>query len=99
MMTMTMSQTKKDDSPRLSSKAAKSPRLKARRIGIVSRDYTHKYKNGFRDFSDVFSRVLALLDQKRCDTVLFSSFSIIPRSSFRPLRHMQQLRHIKSCLL
>jgi hypothetical protein len=95
-MTMTMSQTKKDDSPCLSSEAAKSPRLKARKIGIVSRDYTYRYPNGFWDFSDVLSRVIKKLDDEKCDTVLFSSISIEDRSSFRPLSYVRHVRHIRS---
>lgn len=76
--------------------SARVPRLKVTKIGIVSRDYRDKYRNGFRDFSEVMSRVLALLDEEHCDTVLFSLFSIIPRSSFSPLMHLRHLRHIKS---
>jgi len=73
------------------------PRLAIAKIGIVSRDYTHKYTNGFRDFSDALPGVLALLDKEGCDTVLFSLYSIIPRKSFRPF-HSIRLHNIKSVL-
>ena len=43
-----------------------------------------------------FLRVLSRLNDERCDTVLFSLYSIVPRKSFKPLRSMQQLRNIKT---
>jgi len=84
--------------PTLSSKTEPTPRLTVRKVGIVSRDYNHKHSNGFRDFSATFSRVLRVLDEKRCDTVLFSPWSIIPRKSFDPFRSLRGLRHVKSVL-
>ena len=79
-------------------KTGPKPRLRVVRIGIVSRDYRHKYENELRDFSEVFPRVLRLLDEQRCDTVLFSLFSIIQRPSFRPMGHLRNLRHVRSVL-
>lgn len=81
--------------PTLSIKTEPAPRLTVRKIGIVSRDYTHKYANGFRDFSSVFDDVLSLLNDERCDTVLFSPWSIDTRTSPRP---SVRLSHIKSVL-
>ena len=75
-----------------------APCLTVAKVGIVSRDYRHRYENGFRDFSHMLPRVLALLDEKGCDTVLFSLFSIIARSPFRFSIHTRHLRHIKSVL-
>jgi hypothetical protein len=82
----------------LNSTTEPTPRLTVRKIGIASRDYNHKYSNGFRDFSATFSRVLRVLDDNRCDTVLFSPFSIIPRKSFDPYRSLRGLQHVKSVL-
>ena len=71
--------------------------IKVPKSGIVSRDYNHEYENGFRDFSETFSDILKQLDEKCCDTVLFSLYSIIPRKSFWPLR-LLRLRNIKAVL-
>jgi hypothetical protein len=49
---------------------------------VMWRDYGRKFPNGRRDFSYVLSNVLKLLDEKGCDAVTFSLFSIIPRKSF-----------------
>lgn len=82
--------------PTSSTKTEPVPRLKVAKIGIVSRDYRHKYENGYRDFSEKFSDILKRLDAERCDTVLFSLYSIA-RKSFRPFRSIR-LRHIKAVL-
>ena len=42
-----------DQTPR--TKTEKIPHLKIAKIGIVSRNYNHKFDNGFRDFSHEFS--------------------------------------------
>ena len=91
-----MTKPSKVTNKRPDAQPSEKPKLTVARIGIVSRNYAHPYKNGFRDFSYPLPRVLELLDNMRCDTVLFSSFSIIRPSSFRPTRHMRHLRYIKS---
>ncbi len=78
-----------------STKTGPAPHLKVAKIGIVSRDYNHKYANGFRDFSEAFSEILTLLDGEHCDTVLFSPWSIDARTSCRP---SVRLSNIKSVL-
>lgn len=83
--------------PQLRIKTVAPPRLAVAKIGIVSRDYTIRYANGFRDFSGALPGVLALLDKEGCDTVLFSLYSIVPRKSFRPFRSIK-LNNIKSVL-
>jgi hypothetical protein len=85
--------------PKPSTKTGPAPRLKAAKIGIVSRDYRYKYENGFRDFSEKFSDILKRLDDERCDTVLFSLYSIdfSKRRSFMPF-HSIRLRHVKAVL-
>jgi len=70
-----------------SSKHAKAgktaaPCLKITKLGIVSRDYGQTFKNGCRDFSYVLSDILKMLDDKGCDAVLLSLFSIVPRKSY-----------------
>ncbi len=90
--------TKKQiSSQQLTAKTDAVPRLAIAKIGIVSRDYTLKYSNGFRDFSAALPGALALLDKEGCDTVPFSLFSIVPRRSFRTFRSIQ-LHNIKSIL-
>ena len=91
----TQRKTKDIAHPTLSTKTEPAPRLTVRKIGIVSRDYT-KYANGFRDFSRAFPRVLKVLDDKGCDTVLFSPWSIVSRKSFDPFRALGGLKRIKS---
>jgi hypothetical protein len=75
-----------------------APKLKVAKIGIVSRNYNHEYSNGFRDFSAAFFGVLKVLDDEGCDTVLFSPFSIVPRTSFRPLRLLRRFHHVKAVI-
>jgi len=82
---------------KLNATTAEIPALNVARIGLVSRDYSHKYKNGRRDFSDAFPGILELLDKHKCDAVLFSLYSIIPRKPFSPLAHIQ-LNNIKAVL-
>jgi hypothetical protein len=76
--------------PTPSTKTEPAPRLKVAKIGIVSRDYRR-----IRDFSQQFSDILKRLDDERCDTVLFSPWSIEARKSCRP---SARLRRIKSVL-
>jgi hypothetical protein len=92
---MTMNKNLIDAAP--VSRAGVVPHLKTSKIGIVSRDYSRRDANGFRDFSNSFPEILKLLDQKGCDTVLFSLYSIVPRKSFHPLSHFKA-HNIKSVL-
>ncbi len=69
--------------------------IKIQKLGIVSRDYNYKYYNGYRDFSYSFSDILKYLDEKKCDSVLFSLFAIIPRTGFNVNIHLEQLKNIK----
>ena len=73
--------------------------LNIRKIGIVSRDYGVKFSNGYRDFSQPLPQALKLLDKERCDAVLFSLFSIIPRKGYDPRRAFNGLENIKAILL
>lgn len=77
--------------------ATKAPSLNVRKLAIVSRDYTHPYPNGYRDFSHSFAAVLALLDGRGCDAVLFSPWSIVPREGYDPVTALQ-LRNVKAIL-
>jgi len=81
------------------SKEGSKPFLNIRKIGIVSRDYGVKFSNGYRDFSQPLPQVLKLLDKERCDVVLFSLFSIIPRKGYDPRRAFNGLENIKAILL
>ena len=93
-----MTKDKNDVMRRKSEKSAAAPCLRITKLGIVSRDYNHKYKNEYRDFSSVLSNVLDLLDRNGCDTVVFSLFSVVPRKSFNPYDCLKGLRNIKVVL-
>jgi hypothetical protein len=80
-------------------KASSKPLLNIRKIGIVSRDYGVIFSNGYRDFSQSLPQVLKLLDEKGCDAVLFSLFSIIPRKGYGPHGAFNGLENIKAILL
>ena len=56
---------------------------------------------GNSDFSHAMPKVLKLLDERGCDTVLFSLFSIVPRDSFRILAVLKKLElyNIKTVFL
>jgi len=75
------------------------PILSIARIGFVSRDYRHRFANGYRDFSYILPDLINLLDRERCDAVLFSLYSIIPRKSFVPCTAFQEYRNLKAIFL
>lgn len=77
----------------------KPPEIDIKKIGVVSHDYRYKEKNGYRDFSYAFSDILGCLDDKGCDSVLFSLFTIVSRNSFRVTRHTSRLKNIKCLFL
>lgn len=70
-----------------------------RRVGIVARDYNARFDNGYRDFSHVLPEVLALLDEKGCDTALFSLYSIIPRKGYGILPTLPDFANLKMICL
>jgi hypothetical protein len=82
-----------------SRKTDAGPRLNIGRLGIVSRDYGHRYGNGYRDFSHVLPKVLGLMDDRGCDSVLFSLFTIVPRASYDTLLAIKGFRNIKAVFL
>jgi len=75
-----------------------APSLTINKLGIVSRNYTFKFPNGYRDFSHVMPDVLKSLDKNKCDAVLFSLYSIVPRKSFDLHASLRRLRNIKMVL-
>lgn len=76
-----------------------APIVNITKLGIVSRDYRHTYENGYRDFSHEFPHVLHLLDDRGCDAVLFSLFSIVKRESYDPMLNSNGLENIKAVFL
>ena len=82
-----------------SKKADAKPSLNIAVIGIITRDYAHKYQNGYRDFSNALPDALVLLDQKGCDAVLCSLFSIVPRQSYDPSTCFTGLKNIKAVFI
>ncbi len=79
--------------------AGSKPSLNVRKIGIVTRDYRFEFPNGYRDFSHTLPKVVKVLDDQGCDTVLFSLFSIVPRKGYDPRRVFNGLENIKAILL
>jgi hypothetical protein len=75
------------------------PQLKITKLRIVSRDYRHRYPDGYRDFGYSLHRVLKLLDGEGCDAVLFSLFSIRPRELYKPPDALKGLRCVRTVLL
>lgn len=72
------------------------PTLKISKLGIVSRDYSHKFSNGCSDYSHVLSKVLIILDAQECDAVMFSLYSIIPNKAFDLQSCLKELKHVKA---
>ena len=68
------------------------PVLEVRKLGVVARDY-----NKSKDFRSVLPEVLKVLDQKGCDTVLFSSFSL--KTELDPEKTLGGLKNIKAVFL
>lgn len=61
------------------------------KVGIVSRDYRKKDKNRFRDFSYTFEGILLYLNEQSCDSVIFSLFTIVKRTSFEVMQTINNL--------
>ena len=80
-------------------KVSSIPSLDLKKIGIVARDYRDKFPNGYRDFSYALPSVLKLLDNKGCDSVLFSLFSIDARKGYSPIASFKGLKNIKAIFL
>ena len=78
---------------------SKAPRIHIERLGIVSRNYERKYRNGLRDFSYVMPALLSLLDERQCDAALFSLYSVIPRTDFDITAILPHLQNIKALFL
>ena len=76
-----------------------TPPIQIKRLGIVSRDYRFIFNNGYRDFSFSFPSILKLLDDKKCDAVLFSLYSIVPREGNNIYTSLVNLSNIKSVFL
>jgi len=66
-------------------------KLNINKIGIVSRDYRNREKNGHRDFSYAFKSILTTLDEQACDSVLFSLYTIDKRTSFNVENILKEL--------
>jgi hypothetical protein len=79
---------------KLDTRAERPPLLKAARIGVVSRDYSRRFKNGHRDFSNALSGVLQILDRNGCDVALFSLFTLLQRNSSRSFGVMRHVRAV-----
>ncbi len=97
----TSSSTTANSSTQVIKKGEKPDELDIRKIGIVTRDYRKEFPNERRDFNHTFEDVLKLLDDKGCDAVLFSLYSIIPDDE-NPLRGILsnlKLKNIKAVFI
>ena len=65
----------------------------------MTRDYRKEFPNGRRDFSHTFKDVLTLLDEKGCDAMLFSLFSIIPDTKNDFSTVFRNLKNIKNVFI
>ena len=76
-------------------------KLNINKIGIASRDYRKREKNGHRDFSYAFKGILTTLDEQACDSVLFSLYTIDKRTSFSAKNILENLslKNIKTIFL
>ena len=72
------------------------PRIQINRIGIVSRNYSNKFANGYRDFSDTLLGVIKLLDNRKCDAVLFSLYTLVPRESNDYSKMFSTVKNLKA---
>ncbi len=66
------------------------------KLGIVSHDYRYKEQNGYRDLSHTFKNILSCLDDRGCDSILFSLFTIVKRKSFDAIQILNGLKNIKA---
>lgn len=73
--------------------------ITVRKVGIVARDYNVRFPNGYRDFSHSLPDVLTLLNEKGCDTALFSLYSIIPRKDYDILPTLPNFTNLKMICL
>ncbi len=73
--------------------------IKISKLGIVSHDYRYEEKNGFRDFSYAFGQILKCLDDKGCDSVLFSLYTLVNRKTFDEKQYLKSLKNIRSVFI
>ena len=73
-----------------------SPNLELSKIGIVARDY--RVSNSNSDFSDNISEVLKKLDNKGCDTALFSLYTILESNSIS-VEKFNEFKNLKAVFI
>lgn len=69
------------------------------RIGLVSRNYNFWYPNRQYDFSHSVPGLLRILDDEKCDSVIFSPYSFARRRGFRLSGRLSKLKHIKMVIV
>ena len=75
------------------------PHLQISKVGIVSRNYSYKFENGYRDFSYALPSVIKLLDDRKCDAILFSLYTIVPRKGNDYTKMFSELKNIKAIFI
>jgi hypothetical protein len=78
---------------------SRGPELDIKKLGIVSRDYNHRFPDGSYDFSSTLRKVLEILDKEKCDAVLFSLYSINSGKPFDLETALNGLKRIKAVFL
>ena len=75
------------------------PKIFINKLGIVSHDYRNIESNGYRDFSFFFNEVISYLDDNKCDSILFSLYTIVQRDSFNVINYLESLKNIKTIFI
>jgi hypothetical protein len=86
-LTQTMSNTEK----------LNRPNLKLSKIALVSRNYLKPNKNS--DFESDFEEILKFCDNLKCDSIIFSLFSIKEKNKPQIRRSLEKLKFVKSLFL
>jgi hypothetical protein len=70
------------------------PNLKISKIAVISRDY--RESGGNSDFSNSLEEILNYCDSKKCDSVLFSLYSLLEKNKSNVKSILRNLKYIKS---
>lgn len=71
--------------------------LSASKIAVVSRDY--RTNNGNSDFKSTFNEILRYSDKQKCDTVLFSLFTLLDNNNKNIIKSLNKLTNINQVLV
>lgn len=80
--------------PNITSFMGQKPDIKILKIGMASREY-----NVHHDFTKHLEKIFQIFDTKKCDTILFSLWSIFARQDYFPKEQLEGLNHVKLVML